>query len=99
MGTNRFACRNQSRDDRTLLRDRGGDYIWRHQRLPVRYDRPVLYAALNIAGTRLCRGWITERLALALFPLNNHEADLGFVAADGLPVMVGSPAIKKSNTA
>jgi hypothetical protein len=36
------------------------------EHLPVRCNRPVLYAILYIAGIRLWGGQITERLAQAI---------------------------------
>ena len=46
-----------------LLGGRGGDFSCRHKHLPVRCKRPLPC----LAGSRLCRRQITERLALALF--------------------------------
>jgi hypothetical protein len=52
-----------------LLGVRGGDFSWRHQHLPVRCNRPVLY----IAGIRLCGGRLTEALARRLRNLWKHR--------------------------
>ena len=58
------------RETAVLQAVRGGDRLW--WPIPPRpLHRPLRY----MAGIRLCGGRITERLALALFPLNEHDPD------------------------
>ena len=63
-----------------LRRVLGGD-LYRAELTPPRPPSP---ASGDAAGIRICGGRITELLAVRLFPLNEHDPDLGIVTPDRL---------------